>query len=770
MVGTFVALRPRLEQKVQAQTFNANQVGACDVTARPSKTNDCLVISAFRENGPGTTPGTGSRDEFVEIFNASALPVTVTSLSDDPSGTSQGIGIFVSAGMGYNPSPGGGPNPPPAQPGEAGIGAGQAANVASLACQIPGNTVIKGRSWVLCAGQTYTLGNLGGNGGRYDARPDFVIGGGNALGFNDIPDDAGIAFLNIGSPIVTQCLMGSLNCPTGFNYSSGGISGSAIVFDKAGFDPYGSGSPENTGPGIYPGNIYPSWAAQYCEGSIFSDANGILHSTTCLEPVGDASTIVLTAGQPCPQGPLNTTVPSGQQNPPNPLYGSGPPIAPIPPANQEPGTYFPVDAGVGGNLFIRRADGQLSNTRKCYGESGQYKIERRRDRSTDTNTAGQIYRDSWRSAPTTAEYVNGNFPPFTGNGPVGACSGNVTGGFCGNSEDFILDAPNPASFNVGLTLSGVSNVRSVLGAAGIHSCAGTAGVSTAAANNCNSVSQTNGSPPVIGNTLVVLNVFDPNCGSLLSCPGFANAERRYSQDASIAGAGNDPLGVLILRFRVTNNTITPLGGGRFRINDMSIPCGGQTYNSQAQPGAFGQLTTVGTQAARNLRGPDNSITPILTPTPTCGTSDSGDGSDGVSAATAIFKGLNQVGEYVVDSTLTQQNVWGTVIEDTSVTPAAGTFTPAPGVHSPFGAGSDSSYVLQTTTVGGLTQNIWPLFGPFTLVGNGPAGGVNNGTGSFAALNLAPGATIRVGFKLGVVKAGRSKIVFGREIFGPTPVP
>src|SRR5438132_5301871 len=50
MIGTFIALRPRLEQKVQAQTFNTNQVAACDVTSAPSKTNDCLVISAFREN------------------------------------------------------------------------------------------------------------------------------------------------------------------------------------------------------------------------------------------------------------------------------------------------------------------------------------------------------------------------------------------------------------------------------------------------------------------------------------------------------------------------------------------------------------------------------------------------------------------------------------------------------------------------------------------------------------------------------------------------
>jgi len=65
MIGIFIALRPRLEQKVQAQTFNTGQVAGCDVTSAPSKTNPCLVISAFRENGPGTTAGSGRKDEFV---------------------------------------------------------------------------------------------------------------------------------------------------------------------------------------------------------------------------------------------------------------------------------------------------------------------------------------------------------------------------------------------------------------------------------------------------------------------------------------------------------------------------------------------------------------------------------------------------------------------------------------------------------------------------------------------------------------------------------
>ena len=59
--------------------------------------------------------------------------------------------------------------------------------------------------------------------------------------------------------------------------------------------------------------------------------------------------------------------------------------------------------------------------------------------------------------------------------------------------------------------------------------------------------------------------------------------------------------------------------------------------------------------------------------------DPNDGSDGVSAYGAVLKALNSPGEFVVDSNLTQQSVWGTVLEDTTVTagnPLPGS-TPAP---------------------------------------------------------------------------------------------
>lgn len=774
MIGTFIALRPRLEQKVQAQTFNTNQVAACDVTSAPSKTNDCLVISAFRENGPGTTTN-GSRDEFVEIFNASSVAVTVSNLSDDPNGTGNGIGVFTGSGMGFNPQ------------------FGQASNVASLACQIKGATVIKGRTWFLCGGQGFTLSNLGGNGGAFHSIPDAIIGTQNAaLATTDIPDDAGVALLNIGSNIVTQCGIGGSFCPTGFNYSALGTSGSAVVFDKAGFNPYGLGSPVNTGPGVFPGNLYPTLAAQYCEG-------------TCLQPVGDASVVPLGPNQPCP-GPGT----GSPQNPPNPLYGSGAPTLPV--GTQDPNTNFPVTTGVsrqnpvtaacptGGCIQTSDSSNPFSQTLKCYGESGQYKIERRRSASTDTPTAGQIYRDSWRSGPLAAEYPFNQIVPQPA---VGACAGPVTGGFCGNSEDFILDAPNPASSNVGLTVTGVSGISSVLGSAGIHNCDSSfhngyldgTGCTPARPGGVGAYDGA-GSAPVIGNTLVSLRVFDPGCNFLLTCAGFANAERRYSQDASVYGAANDPLGVLILRFRVTNLSGVAVTGGRFRINDALLPCGGQSYGAQGTAPAFGQTTKAGSQEARNLRGPNHftetATNPAVTPTPTCGTSGSNDGSDGTSAFTAVLKALNSPGEFVVDSTLTQQSVWGTVLEDTSVAtgnPLAGS-TPAPvactpttptgcnigpvtgpvSEHQPFGGGSDSSLVLNAKTIGGTgasANNLWPLAGAFPGVGSG----ANAGTGSFAALNgVGTGSTLRVGFKFGVVKSGRLKITIGREIAGPTPVP
>jgi len=119
----FVTFRARLEQKVDAQrpTQNAGCDGTKAASTGPNANfparaaqNPCLIISSFRENGPG---GTG--DEFVEIFNASTLPVTVSSLSDDPAGVANGIGVFASAGNGRHPI------------------FGQAANASSLACQIP---------------------------------------------------------------------------------------------------------------------------------------------------------------------------------------------------------------------------------------------------------------------------------------------------------------------------------------------------------------------------------------------------------------------------------------------------------------------------------------------------------------------------------------------------------------------------------------------------------------------------------------------------------
>ncbi|MEP6912928.1 MAG: hypothetical protein ABI923_09250, partial [bacterium] len=433
----------RLEQKAQAQ--RPTQVAACDATQAPSRTNPCLVISSFRENGPA---GTG--DEFVEIFNASARNITISSLSDDPAGSANGIGVFASAGNGNHPI------------------FGQAANVSSLACQIPGSTVIPGRRWYLCGGVTYSMSALGTNSGAFHSTPDTIIGSGTASnGTRDIPDDAGLALLNIGSNIVTQCVISSLGCPSGFNYpdpSSGG-SGSAVVLDKVGFNPYGPGSPENTGPGVYPGNIYPSLAAQYCEGTLVPSPNpgGIAKNLGCLQPVGDASVVTLGPGAPCPSA---SGFPGFGVIAVNPNYTS------TGPSGQYDTFFAVVDSG-----FIRQSDGSPSGTRKCYGESGQYKVERRRSGQTFANDSGEIHKDSFNSVALNVTAPQNTF---------GACA-QAGLAICGNSDDFILDAPNPSSFNVGLTESGVSRVTSVLGNAWPHGSA---------------------APAIIGNTLFTQNAFD----------------------------------------------------------------------------------------------------------------------------------------------------------------------------------------------------------------------------------------------------------------------
>jgi hypothetical protein len=724
----FVTFRARLEPTAQAQRNgslpapnNAVQVAGCDGTATPSRTNPCLVISSFRQNGPA-----GTQDEFVEIFNASTQPVTVSSLSDDPGtlGAANGIGVFVSAGNGRHPV------------------FGQTANIASLACQVPGATIINGRRWYLCGGRTYSLSALGTNSGAVHSVPDMVIGDGTAAtATQDIPDDAGMALLNIGSNIVTQCVIGSAGCPSGFNYSDpgGGGSGSAVVLDKVGFNPYGPGSPENSGPGVYPGNIYPSLAAQYCEGTLVPALvpGGLAKNLGCLQPVGDASTVTLGPNAPCPGAGINGPGTFGVTAI-NPLYTTGGPVG-------QYDTIFPVtDSG-----FITRADGAPSATRKCYGESGQYKIERRRSTQTFAQASGEIHKDSFNSVAVVVS------PPQD---TRGACSQATVAapGICGNNDDFILDAPNPSTNNVGLTLSGVSLVTSVLGNAWPHACDDAVGP-------CTSLTP-NGAPKIIGNTQFTQEPFDICQGAVIPCSlnglGPRNAERRYAQDPNIHGTNNDPFGTFIIRLRYTNNLGAATTGQRWRINDISTLCGGQTptttviNNPPAPPGTPQQQIGVATQEARNLRGPDFSTIPAQTPLPSC----QGEGSDAGpnNVYTAIFKGVNHYGEIVVDSSGVARVVWGSVLEDVFVSPNP---RPATGALAPFGGGSNASFVANTTTVGGLTLNVAPL-GPSAIPNLGD--GVSGGTGTYA-LPIPNTNRIFIAFKFGVVRSGRFKLALGREI-------
>jgi len=580
---TVAVFRPRLEQKVQAQSAP---------NAVKSKT---LVISAFRENGPN---GTG--DEFVEIFNPGQGNVTVSNLSADPNGPAAGIGVFSNAGN----------------------NAGAGNNSVFLRCQVPGVAVIKGRGWYLCGGSQYSLSNLGGNGGTFHSIPDQRIGTGNAVP-GDIPNDAGLALLNIGTNIITACPIGSFNCPSGFNFSAPTGSGNATVFDKVGFRPYGPGAPGQVG--------YPSLAVNYCEG-------------TCLQPVGDASTITLTPGSP------------------------GCPVA-VGPASDP--AAFPVLAGgfVGG--------GAGTGTPVCYGESGQYKIDRRRSTQQFDASAGNLHRD-------------------TDN----------------NADDFILDAPNPGTGNVGQSLTGTPGVSSILGAAGPHSTL---------------------APPIIGRPLFEQNFFD--IGGALDP---RNAERRYAQDPTISNNQNDPLGTFIIRLNY--RSVVANTGARYRIDDITTLCGGQA-------GVNGASSTTGTQEARNLRGPDFTVAPSTSPTPTC----QGEGSEfGGALFTAILKAVNHPQETVVDSTNATRTVLGTVLEDTSTVGSGG--TPALGRHQPLGGGSNSSFVATSSTI---------------LTGDG----VNGGAGSFAGSGASAGGRVRIAFKFGVVKSGRFKLLLGPEVqTASTPAP
>ncbi len=558
----------------ETYTLNAQKSAPNDVKAKR------LVISAFRENGPN-----GAGDEFIEIFNPSAAAVTIGTL---PGVSIDGIGVFSNAGN----------------------NAGVANNAVFLRCQIPGTAVIKGRGWYLCGGADYSLSNLGLNGGTTHSVPDTTIGTGNAV-VGDIPDDAGLVLLNVGTNTVTLSSAG---------FFSGGSP--AVVFDSVGFRPYGLGAPAT--------GAQPSLAFKYCEG-------------TCLHPVGDASIFTLTPGVPgCPMAVGPDSDPSA----------------------------FPVLGG-----------GTVGGISVCYGESGQYQIGRRRSAQQFQTSVGNLHRDT-----------------------------------DDNADDFILDAPNPGTGNVGLSITGVSGVSSVLGVAGPHS---------------------SSAPPIIGAVIHAQDGFDTCAGAVIPCiPGALtprNAERRYHMGIAILNGQNAPLGTFILRRRFTN-ALGSTTGVRYRIDDISTLCGGQI-------GVNGIGSAVATQEARNLRGPDFLGQMATSPVPTC----QGEGSD-TGVFTAILKAVSHGQETVVDSANIARTVFGSVLEDNSAG-AAG--LPAVGRHQPFGGGSNSSFVATTATE--------------------PTGdGVNGGTGSFAIITGPQGSTFRIAFKFGVVRSGRFKLLIGPEVNSSQP--
>jgi uncharacterized repeat protein (TIGR01451 family) len=458
-------------------------------TTDPSQNNtNPLMISRFRMNGPA-----GSQDEFVEIYNPSTTAHTVAA-----GNCTGGYSVVATAGNGTT------------------------SNGVTQVCAIPNGTIIPAGGYYLCTGATYSLRNLGRNGGAAGATAvgDSPIGCGGSC-TNDIPNDAGLALVDVGANIMTLCTAGSFGCPTGFNFSSPGGSGNGNLYDRVGFSAYGPGAPP-------PGNARPSLAGNFCEGA------------ACLLPVGDAS-----IGGPC-------TNPSGNF-----------PVLSVPPA--------------------------------CYGQAGQYELLRRQP--TFDATLGTVHQDTNNSA-----------------------------------NDWILVAPN-SGVNMGLNLTGVSGVTSVLGAAGMQG-------STA--------------PGDTPSVKLLQAPFD--AGSQL---GPRNAERFYSVDPAIANPANNPGGTFALRLRFTNNSGVNISGLRFRVDNVSTLCGAQS----ATP-------TVGSGNAKNLAS-----------SPDCGTG----------SLTAILKLLNSAQEVVVDSTSTPQTVLGTVMEDLSA--SATPTPPGAGPLSPSGGGVDSSVVL-----------------------------------------------------------------------------
>jgi uncharacterized repeat protein (TIGR01451 family)/fimbrial isopeptide formation D2 family protein len=476
------------------------------VTCCPQKP-DPLLISRFRENGP-----LGSRDEFVEIFNPLSSPHTVVS------GDGSGYGIFATAGNGTT------------------------SNTQSVACRIPEGTVIPARGYFLCAGASYSLGNLGRNGGVAGATSV-----GDAPIIVDIPNDAGLALLNV----------------------SGSIIANAFVFDKVGFAAYGLGAPAPASPSVAP---------SFCEG-------------TCLQPVGDASTVTLGPGGVCP------------------LF-AGPACAP---------QSFPVVSG--GTIPPGNGGTTSGGTPVCYGESGQYEFLRRQ--TTFNPNVGTLHQD-------------------TGN----------------NANDFILVSPNAATGNVGQTVTGISGITSVLGAAGPHNLS---------------------APPDIPSTQLGRAGF--------SCP-FLNAERNYHQDPSIANPCNVPQGTFTLRFRYTNLSAAAITGLRFRVDDLSTVCGNQAS----------LITATGN--ARNL-----------SPAPNCQASES---------FTAILKAVNSMREFVMDCENTLQVINGTVLEDLSIT--GGAALAAPGPLSPLGGGIDTSLIVNPSfNASSIGDGVTGGSGVFaTVVGTSPA--------------------------------------------------
>jgi len=217
--------------------------------------------------------------------------------------------------------------------------------------------------------------------------------------------------------------------------------------------------------------------------------------------------------------------------------------------------------------------------------------------------------------------------------------------------------------------------------------------------------QNNAAPADLPETKLASSLFD----TTKSSTQLPNAERRYVLDNTNTTINNNPMGSFIFRFGFRNTSASDINRLRFRVDNLSVPCG--------QPSPAAATALVGSGNARNLSQTS----------PNC---------QGTDNKTAVLKMLNMPTEFVAPENGSPSIVRGSVIEDTDGTQMA-----------PNGGGVNNSLVRTGAEPGSLT-------GEFTTVVPGGS----------------PGPKFFIGFRMGVVKGGSFRFLFQPEGSSGTPLP